>query len=381
MELNSYSSPQHLRGSQIRQLSFIEKTLHLDTMLLIGLLIMSCIGLVVLYSSGNQNMGLIYKQLVRMAIAFTIMVILARISPDRLLRWAPWLYGVGIILLVAVLIAGTKSKGAQRWLNFGLFRFQPSEIMKIAVPMMVSYYYSRKKLPPTFKQIIIGLLLILIPTGLIIKQPDLGTSLLIASSGFFVIYLAGISWRLLLSATAAIAAAAPIFWIYFMHGYQKQRVLTFLDPEKDPRGAGYHIIQSQTAIGSGGTFGKGWLNGTQSQLDFLPERSTDFVFSAFSEEFGLMGISILLLIYFMIIIRGLYISTQAQDTFSRLLCGSLTLTFFVYIFVNIGMVSGLLPVVGAPLPLVSYGGTSMVTIMAGFGMMMAVHTHRKLYSS
>ena len=381
MELNSYIAPQQLKGTQIRQLSFIEKTLHLDTMLLIGLLFMSCIGLVVLYSSGNQNLGLIYKQLVRMAIAFTVMIAIARISPDRLLRWAPWFYGIGIILLLAVLVVGTKSKGAQRWLNFGLFRFQPSEIMKIAVPMMVSYYYSSKNLPPSFKQIIIGSLIILVPTGLIAKQPDLGTSLLIASSGFFAIYFAGISWRLLLTATGAIAAAAPVFWTYFMHDYQKQRVLTFLDPEKDPRGAGYHIIQSQTAIGSGGTYGKGWLNGTQSQLDFLPERSTDFVFSAFSEEFGLMGILILLLIYFFIIIRGLYIATQAQNTFSRLLCSSLILTFFVYIFVNIGMVSGLLPVVGLPLPLVSYGGTSMVTIMAGFGMMMSIHTHRKLYSS
>lgn len=378
--LNNYQAPQ-LKGTQIRQLSFIEKRLHLDTLLLLGLLIMSSIGLVVLYSSGNQNLGLIYKQLVRMGIAFTIMIAIARIHPDRLLRWAPWFYGAGIILLLAVLVVGTKSKGAQRWLNFGLFRFQPSEIMKLAVPMMVSYYYSRKNLPPSFKQIIVGSLIILIPTGLIAKQPDLGTSLLIASSGFFAIYFAGISWKLLLSATGALAAAAPAFWMFFMHEYQKQRVLTFLDPEKDPRGTGYHIIQSKIAIGSGGTYGKGWLNGTQSQLDFLPERSTDFIFSAFSEEFGLIGICILLLIYFLIIVRGLYIAAQAQDTFARLLCGSLMLTFFVYIFVNIGMVSGLLPVVGLPLPLVSYGGTSMVTIMAGFGIMMSIHTHRKLYSS
>ncbi len=380
MVLNNYQAPQ-LKGTQIRQLSFIEKRLHLDTLLLLGLLIMSSIGLVVLYSSGNQNLGLIYKQLVRMGIAFTIMIAIARIHPDRLLRWAPWFYGAGIILLLAVLVVGTKSKGAQRWLNFGLFRFQPSEIMKLAVPMMVSYYYSRKNLPPSFKQIIIGSLIILIPTGLIAKQPDLGTSLLIASSGFFAIYFAGISWKLLLSAAGALAAAAPAFWMFFMHEYQKQRVLTFLDPEKDPRGTGYHIIQSKIAIGSGGTYGKGWLNGTQSQLDFLPERSTDFIFSAFSEEFGLIGICILLLIYFLIIVRGLYIAAQAQDTFARLLCGSLMLTFFVYIFVNIGMVSGLLPVVGLPLPLVSYGGTSMVTIMAGFGIMMSIHTHRKLYSS
>lgn len=378
--LNNYNAPQ-LKGTQIRQLSFIEKTLHLDTMLLLGLLIMSSIGLVVLYSSGNQNLGLIYKQLVRMGIAFTIMIAISRIHPDRLLRWAPWFYGAGIILLLAVLVVGTKSKGAQRWLNFGLFRFQPAEIMKIAVPMMVSYYYSKKNLPPSFKQIIVGSLIILIPTGLIAKQPDLGTSLLIASSGFFAIYFAGISWKLLLSAAGAFAAAAPAFWMFFMHEYQKQRILTFLDPEKDPRGTGYHIIQSKIAIGSGGTYGKGWLNGTQSQLDFLPERSTDFIFSAFSEEFGLTGICILLFIYFLIIVRGLYIAAQAQDTFSRLLCGSLVLTFFVYIFVNIGMVSGLLPVVGLPLPLVSYGGTSMVTIMAGFGIMMSIHTHRKLYSS
>jgi rod shape determining protein RodA len=280
-------------------------------------------------------------------------------------------------LLLAVLLIGEIGKGAQRWLDLGVFRFQPSEMMKLAVPMMVAWYLSDHPLPPSWRRLAVAALVILTPTLLIAKQPDLGTALLVASAGIFVLLFAGIPWRLVFSAGALIAACGPVLW-HFMHDYQRQRVLTFLNPEKDPLGTGYHIIQSKIAIGSGGLYGKGWLNGTQSQLNFLPERSTDFIFAAYAEEFGLFGILLLLAVYLLVIMRGLLIAAQAQDTYTRLLAGSLVMTFFIYIFVNIGMVTGLLPVVGLPLPLVSYGGTSMVTLMAGFGILMSIHTHRKL---
>jgi rod shape determining protein RodA len=272
---------------------------------------------------------------------------------------------------------GDIGQGAQRWLDLGFIRFQPSEIMKLAVPMMVVWYLSDKRLPPTGWKLLLAGVLILAPVVLIAKQPDLGTSLLIGSSGFFVLFLAGLSWKLLGGLTLAATAGTPVLW-HFMHEYQRQRVITFLNPEQDPLGTGYHIIQSKIAIGSGGLFGKGWLNGTQAHLEFLPERSTDFIFAVLGEEFGLVGIGVLLFVYAFIIVRSLYIATQAQDTFSRLLGGSLAMTFFIYIIVNTGMVTGLLPVVGLPLPLVSYGGTSMVTLMAGFGILMSIHTHRKL---
>jgi rod shape determining protein RodA len=281
------------------------------------------------------------------------------------------------LLLLAVLFFGDVGKGAQRWLNLGVFKFQPSEMVKLAVPLMIAWYLAKQPLPPKLKTIALTFTLIAIPVGLIAKQPDLGTSLLVGSAGIFALFLAGISWRFIITLFGLAAAAAPVVWIN-MHNYQKQRVLTFLDPEKDPLGSGYHIIQSKIAIGSGGLFGKGWFNGTQSQLDFLPERHTDFIFAVLSEEFGLVGVLLLLSLYLFVILRGLYIASQAQETFGRLLSGSLILVFFVYLFVNTGMVSGLLPVVGVPLPLVSYGGTSLVTLMAGFGILMSIHTHRKL---
>ena len=350
---------------------------HIDLPLLAGLLLLSGFGLIVLYSASGQNFDLVERQAVRIVLALAIMLAIAQLNPTTLRRWSPWLYVIGLAMLLAVLVFGEVGKGAQRWLDLGIVRFQPSEMVKLAVPLMIAWYLAEKRLPPSWQRLSMAAAMIAVPVALIAKQPDLGTSLLVASAGVFVLFLAGISWRLIGVLMAGAAAAAPAAW-YLMRDYQRQRVLTFLDPEKDPLGTGYHIIQSKIAIGSGGLYGKGWLNGTQSQLDFLPERHTDFIFAVLSEEFGLIGVLMLMALYLFIIARGLYIATRAQDTFTRLLAGSLTLVFFVYLFVNTGMVTGLLPVVGVPLPLVSYGGTSLVTLMAGFGMLMSIHTHRKL---
>lgn len=355
----------------------LAQRLHVDIPLLLGLLLLSGIGLAVLYSAGGQDTHLLMRQGIRLAVAFTAMFVLAQVPPRHLFFWTPWLYAIGIVLLVAVLVFGDVAQGAQRWIRIGPLNFQPSEMLKITVPMMVAYYLGSRTLPPTFLRILAAGLLVVVPTLLIARQPDLGTALLIACSGAFVLFLGGISVRLMAACAILASASAPVMW-YLMHDYQRQRVLTFLNPEQDPLGTGYHIIQSKIAIGSGGTYGKGWLNGTQSQLDFLPERSTDFVFAVFSEEFGLSGVLILIAVYLAVVFRGLFIATQAQDSYARLLSGSLVLTFFVYVFVNIGMVSGLLPVVGLPLPLLSYGGTSLVTMMAAFGILMSVHTHRRL---
>jgi rod shape determining protein RodA len=304
----------------------------------------------------------------------------AQVPPHALKMFAPWLFLLGTLLLLGVLFVGDTGKGAQRWLDLGFFRFQPSELLKLATPMMVAWYLAERRLPPSNKHIVLATVFIAIPTVLIAKQPDLGTAILIASSGLAVLFLAGISWKIIMGVIAAGAALAPVLWS-FMKDYQKQRVLTFLSPEEDPLGSGYHIIQSKIAIGSGGLYGKGWTHGSQARLEFLPESSTDFIFAVFAEEFGLIGCIGLLTIYLLIFIRSIYMSIQAQDTFSRLLAGSLSLTFFIYLFVNVGMVTGILPVVGVPLPLVSYGGTSMVTLLIGFGILMSIHTHRKLLSS
>jgi len=365
------------RWGEQRNESWFVRHMHLDVPLVLALFALSITGLAVLYSAGNQDLDIVYRQIVRIGLAFAAMLMIAQIPPDKLKRWSPWLAGLGIILLIAVAIVGDVGKGAQRWLDFGLFRFQPAEIMKLALPMLLAWYLAERKLPPSLKHLAVSAFLIAIPVVLIAKQPDLGTSILIASCGIFVIFLAGISWRLIFFLGAVFASCLPLAWLY-MHYYQKTRVLTFLNPESDPLNSGYHIIQSKIAIGSGGFYGKGFLQGTQSHLEFLPERSTDFIFAAFAEELGLVGALLLLALYLFIVIRGLVIATQAQDTYTRLLAGSLTLTFFVYVFVNIGMVSGLLPVVGLPLPLMSYGGTSMVTIMAAFGVLMSIHTHRKM---
>lgn len=350
---------------------------NLDIPLLLGLLAVSILGLVVLYSAGRQDLDLIFRQGIRLGLGFLLLVGLAQIPPQHFKVWTPWLYLGGIMLLIAVLVVGEIGKGAQRWLDLGVIRFQPAEIMKLAVPMMIGWYFAGKRLPPRLHHLLVGIFMVGIPFLLIAKQPDLGTALLVVSSGCFALFLAGLSWKIMLSLGGLIGVGAPLFWNYAMHDYQRQRVLTFINPETDPLGSGYHIIQSKIAIGSGGLYGKGWLNGTQSHLQFLPETSTDFIFAVLAEEFGLLGVGLLLVLYFFIIARSLYIATRAPDTYTRLLAGSLALTFFVYVFVNTGMVSGLLPVVGIPLPLISYGGTSLVTIMAGFGILISVRSHRK----
>jgi rod shape determining protein RodA len=314
-------------------------------------------------------------------IAFSLMIAVAQLRPDTIQHWSPWLYAVALVMLIAVLVLGVIGKGAQRWLNFGLFTFQPSELMKLALPMIIAWYFADHGIPPRPMRILLALVILIVPTLLVAKQPDLGTALVLATSGFLVLFLAGLRWRNIIITLILLIPMSWLYWRYGMHGYQRDRVLTFLNPEIDPLGAGYHIIQSTIAIGSGGLYGKGWLNGTQSHLDFLPERKTDFIFPVFSEEFGFIGSLMLLAIYTSIVVRGLMISLQAQDSYTRLLAGSITLTFFIYVFINIGMVSGLLPVVGIPLPLISYGGTSMVTLLTGFGILMSIQTHRNLIST
>ena len=351
--------------------------LHLDAPLLFALIAVSALGLIVLFSAGGGDIDLVERQLVRLGIAYTGMLVVAQFPPRLLQRLTPWIFIVGILFLLAVLISGEASGGAQRWLNLYFVRFQPSEMMKLAVPMMVAWYLANTRLPPNRWQLLASTALIAVPMLMIAKQPDLGTALLIASSGVFVVFLAGLQWRLLAFFSVLVTAAAPLLW-HFMRDYQRQRVMTLLHPESDPLGSGYHIIQSKIAIGSGGLFGKGWMNGTQSQLDFLPERSTDFIFAVLGEEFGFFGILLLFAFYSLIVIRGIMISIHAQDTYTRLLAGSLSMTFCVYFIVNTGMVTGLLPVVGLPLPIISYGGTSIVTLMAGFGILMSIQTHRKL---
>ena len=351
---------------------------HIDFPLLIGLLALAVVGMIVLYSAGGNDPQLVTKHGVRLLIAFGLMLVLAQVNPRHLYHWTPWLYLLGLFLLGAVLLIG-EGKGAQRWLRFGPFNFQPSELVKITVPMMIAYYFADKTLPPRFVPVVLACFLVLIPTVLVARQPDLGTALLIGCAGAFVLFLTGLKWRVMGAFLVMICASAPALW-FLMHEYQQRRVLTFLDPEQDPLGAGYHIIQSKIAIGSGGVYGKGWLNGTQSQLEFVPERSTDFVFAVIGEEFGLLGLVILVALYLFIIFRGLFIAVYAQELFGRLVAGSLILTFFVYVFVNMGMVSGMLPVVGLPLPLISYGGTALVTVLASFGILMSIHTHRRLLS-
>ncbi|HLF67682.1 MAG TPA: rod shape-determining protein RodA [Gammaproteobacteria bacterium] len=351
--------------------------IHLDPLLLTLLIALISLGLVVLASSDAQDPGLLHRQIIRVGLALFLMVVIAQIPVRYYTLAVPWLYGIGIILLIVVLFIGDISNGAQSWLNLGIVRFQPSEIMKLTLPMLIAYYFSQKQLPCSFKEACVGLVLIAIPCLLIAKQPDLGTTTMIAASGCFVLFLAGLRWRYIIGALICLSAAVPILW-NMMHAYQRGRVLAFLNPESDPLGKGYQIIQSKIAIGSGGLFGKGWMNGTQSHLEFLPEAHTDFIFAVLGEEFGLLGALLMLVLYACIVLRGLYISLYAQDTFSRLLAGSLILTFCFYAFINIGMVMGLMPVVGVPLPLISYGGTSVVTLLAGFGILMSIQTHRKL---
>lgn len=353
---------------------------HIDLPLFSSILLLIIVGLFVLFSAGNENPTMITQQILRYILGFVVMIILAQIHPRYYRAIAPWLFAAGLAMLIAVMLVGVVQNGARRWLHVGLFRFQPSEIMKVAMPMMLAWFLSDKKLPPKLWVLAVCGLILLVPIALILKQPDLGTGLVVLVSGASVLLLAGIRWRFIVFLLLIMAVSAPLVWKH-MHDYQRQRVITFLDPQSDPLGTGYHIIQSKIAIGSGGFFGKGWLHGTQSHLEFLPEHATDFIFAVIGEEFGLLGGLVLIGIALAIMMRCLYISSQAQDTFSRLLAGSLSILFFLSFFVNIGSVTGIVPVVGIPLPLVSYGGTAMVTFLASFGIIMSIHTHRKLLGS
>ncbi len=342
---------------------------------LIGLLLVLSAALI--YSASGQKTSILIRHGIHVAISFVAFFVMSQISPRTFKQWAPFLYGFGIILLLVVLVLGTASKGAQRWVNLGGIRFQPSEFMKLVSPLMLAYYLSNKTLPVDRMPLVISLVIIFVPGLLIAKQPDLGTGLLVIGTGFGVLFFAGIRWRLIIKMFALALAGLPLLW-WVLHDYQRQRVMTFLNPESDPLGSGYHIIQSKIAIGSGGLYGKGWCLGTQVQLNFLPERTTDFIFSVLGEEFGFIGACVLCLLYFGVILRGMKIMIQTQDTFNRLVAGGIVFGFFICFFINIGMVSGLLPVVGCPLPLVSYGGTSLVTWMAAFGMLVAIQSQQKI---
>jgi rod shape determining protein RodA len=352
-------------------------TAHLDSPLLGATLLLMLAGLVVLYSASNANLGRTSGQLMNMLVALGIMWMFAQIPPHYLLRLSVPVYVVGLLLLVAVALFGEVVNGARRWLHMGVTRIQPSEIMKIAAPLMLAWYFDRYEATLKLKNYVIGAVLLLAPVALIARQPDLGTAVLIFASGCYVIFLAGLSWKVIIGLAIAGGASLPLVWSV-LHDYQRQRVLTLLDPSQDPLGAGYHTIQSTIALGSGGLAGKGWLSGSQTHLDFIPERTTDFIFAVYSEEFGLIGNGVLLILFLLVIARGAAITANAPTLFARLLGGSITLTFFTYAFVNMGMVAGILPVVGVPLPLVSYGGTALVTICLGLGILMSIHTHKKL---
>lgn len=362
----------------VRRRATLLQRLHIDGWLLLILLVLAAGGLFVLYSASGKNWDILLKQASSFGLGLLAMFIVAQIEPRFMARWVPLAYLGGTAMLLYVELFGYTAMGATRWINIpGVIRFQPSEFMKLIMPATIAWYLARGSLPPRFKHICISLLLIGIPFVLVLIQPDLGTAMLILASGAFVLFMGGLRWRWICAAVAAAVPIAVAMWYFVLHDYQKRRVHTFLDPESDPLGSGWNIIQSKAAIGSGGVFGKGWLQGTQSHLDFLPESHTDFIIAVLSEEFGLIGICLLLMVYLVLIGRGLFITAQAQTLFGKLLAGSITMTFFVYVFVNIGMVSGLLPVVGVPLPFISYGGTSLVTLLTGFGVLMSIHTHRK----
>ncbi len=351
--------------------------LHLDRTLFFALLALAAISLFVVYSASAKDLSATFGHLMRLMLGFLVLLLVAQVRPEILERWSPYIFGAGMLLLLAVLAIGVIGKGAQRWLHLGVLKFQPAEVMKLAVPMMLSWYMARGDLPPSLLRLGLGFLMMIIPAVMIVKQPDLGTALLVFGAGTFVLFLAGLRWRVIIILLAVIAVAAPFAWGH-LHDYQRQRVLTLFNPEADPLGTGYHTIQSMIAVGSGGVYGKGWLNSSQAHLDYLPESSTDFIFAVFAEEFGLIGSLLLVLIYTFVVARGMLIAYLAKDTYTRLLAGSLSLTFFLYFFVNMGMVTGILPIVGIPLPMMSYGGSSIVTVMAAFGILMSIQTHRKI---
>ena len=355
----------------------LQQRLHIDFPLFLAFMAIFMVSLTTIYSASNSSIDAVVNQGIKILISISAMLVVAQFSPLNYARVGPWLYFLCLVLLILVLAIGETRNGATRWLNIGIISFQPSELMKIAMPLMIARYISRGALPPDVSSVALSIIIVLIPSYLIMEEPDLGTSILIAFSGLVVIFLSGLKKRYLAIAFALFLAYLPFMWSS-IHPFQKKRVLSFLNPESDPLGSGYHLIQSKIAIGSGGVFGKGWLNSTQGQLDFLPERTTDFIFAILAEEFGFLGVSLLIGIYLFIIWRGIMIAVNAQNLFSRLLASSISLTFFVYVFVNIAMTTGLLPVVGVPLPLISSGGTSMVTIMVGLGMLMSIQTHRRL---
>lgn len=363
-----------------RRVTLLQR-MHIDGWLLFILMLLAATGFFILYSGSGRNLMMVQKQMVSFGVGLVAMLVVAQLEPRFMARWCAPLYLIGLGLLVVVEVMGYHSMGAQRWINIpGLIRFQPSELMKVFVPMTLAWYLARYSLPVNFKHVAISLLLIFIPCVLIARQPDLGTAVLVALAGLFVLFLSGLRWRWIIAAIAAAVPAMVIMWLYVMRSYQRTRVMTFLNPESDPLGSGWNIIQAKAAIGSGGVFGKGWLAGTQSHLDFLPESHTDFIIAVLAEEFGLVGVTMLLVLYLLLLARAAFITVQAQTLFGKLLAGALTLTFSVYVFVNIGMVSGLLPVVGVPLPFISFGGTSMVTLMITGGILMSIHTHLKWIS-
>lgn len=362
-------------GEQTKPEPPIRHRVYVDIPLLILLLVLMSVSLTVLYSAAGADK--VFNQAVRFGAGLTVMLFVLLIPKNVIRFFAPSFYVLTVVLLLAVHFFGVNINGSQRWLNIGITQIQPSEIAKLSIPLMLAYYFSSRSLPPKWKDLLLSLVITLIPVGLVFRQPDLGTAILVASSGIALLFLAGVSWRVITAATVLLIAAVPLFWTYGMQNYQKVRVETFLNPESDPTGAGYNIIQSKIAIGSGGLEGRGYLQGVQS-TEFLPERTTDFIFAVFAEEFGLFGVALLAGLYFLIILRGFWLSVKMNDNFSRLLSGSLMFIFFVYFFINIGMVSGILPVVGLPLPLMSYGGTSILTLMLGFGLIMNLYGTRHL---
>lgn len=351
---------------------------HLDGPLTGLLLALLAISVAVVYSATGENTTRALTHFVNVGTALVAMLLISHVPPQRLMQFALTAYVLGILLLLAVALFGIVVNGSRRWLDLGFMRVQPSELMRLAVPMMLAWYLQYKQETLNWRNFLVAFVLLAIPLALIARQPDLGTTLLIAASGFFVLFLGGLPWKVIVGFAVAAGASLPLAWTYLLQDYQRQRVMTLIDPAADPLGAGYHIIQSTIAVGSGGVAGKGWMAGTQTHLDFLPERSTDFIFAVYSEEFGLIGNLFLLLLYGAIIWRGLWLASGTTSLFGRLLAGAIVLTFFTYAFVNMGMVSGILPVVGVPLPLVSYGGTSLVTVLLGFGIVMSLASHKKL---
>ena len=354
------------------------RLLHIDLWLFVPLLLLSMAGLVVLYSASGQSEPMMTAQIRNLFIAFAVLLTTAQLRLETLKIVSPYVFALGLVLLVGVAFFGVGAKGAQRWLSLGFIRFQPSEIMKVAMPLAIAWWLSKKALPPTSKSLLIAAMMVAVPSFLILQQPDLGTSLLVASSGLAVIYMAGIQWRYILSLVLVALVSIWPAWVFVLKDYQKQRILTLFNPESDRLGAGWNIIQSKTAIGSGGWEGLGWTQGSQAQLDFLPEGHTDFIIAVLAEEFGFRGVSLLFVFYTAILLRGLIITWRAQSSFARLLAGALITTFFFGLVVNLGMVSGLLPVVGVPLPMVSYGGTAMVSMMVAFGVLMAISTEKPI---